>query len=367
MTVDLDLLATHPLFAKLDRGQLESFISAFTESSVAAGHILFEKGSTPTSLLILAEGSVELRAQDPALQKEKDTPLQITAPAPIGELAALDTQSAELVTRSLARTRQDEALYVRGVEQIRRAQRLLNERAKHIRRLLRAEGFERLAAQADDALAKQRTTPGLRRTMRALFDELRYLVVQASTDSARLARQVDSTYTQLRAELSLTVDAPTPFSPAHYRHEMDLLHAEVARWIDSGELLLCPHSTAITRLKRGPLERSRVLLEHLRDDLDGWVDGALAPLVLAVEERKAAAEQRLGRYQRVQRTREALGKERDALVRERAQLAKQLTLLRNIRNAIDHEPGITPPKGRPPFLVVSDGAPVRRLERATEG
>jgi hypothetical protein len=284
----------------------------------------------------------------------------------MAELEVLDAQSAGLVARSLELVRRDEALYVQGVEQVRGAQRLLRAHAEHARGLLCAAAFEHLAGRASARLAERWTTAGMRQTMRALFDELRGVVARVGTDSARLGREVQDIYAALRAELGLELDPPAPFSLTHYRHEMELLYAEAVRWIDSEELLLCPRGAAVARFERGLVQRARVLFDHLRDAVDGWLDAALAPPVRAVEARKARAEARLGRYQRVETSREHLHAERASLVRERAQLARQLTLLRNIRNAIDFEPGPQAPARRAPYLVTSDGAPVRRLDRATE-
>jgi hypothetical protein len=42
------------------------------------------------------------------------------------------------------------------------------------------------------------------------------------------------------------------------------------------------------------------------------------------------------------------------------QTAKQLTLLRNIRNSLDHEPSVEDTHAAVPYLVTSGGEQVRR-------
>ncbi|MCG6941897.1 MAG: hypothetical protein LJE69_11685 [Thiohalocapsa sp.] len=278
----------------------------------------------------------------------------------IHELLTLDVRSAELVARTLERTRDDEQAYLHGVQMVQRAQRALHARVEHCCRLLEADAFEHLARRGRARLRASWSTGGLRRTMRAMFDELRCIVARAGTDAAAIASQTDATYAHLGRELGLTLNPPPPLSLAKYRLEMDLLHAEAVRFAQGGELLLTLQTVAIRRFERRLVQRARVLFEHLREDIDRWLDGALAPLVAEVEHRKANAERRLARFQLVKATREEARAERAVLLRERVHLAKQLTLLRNIRNALDYEPSVQSVRERTPYLVTSDGEPVRR-------
>jgi hypothetical protein len=278
----------------------------------------------------------------------------------IRELQALDGRSAQLITRTLERTHRDEQAYVHSVQVLQRAQQALRERAERSRRRLDATAFERLAGRARARLGTSWTTVGLRVTMRALFDELRCLVAQTGTDAATIARQVGAIYALMGREVGLAIEPPRPFSASRYRVEMDLLHAEAFRFIGSNELLLIEQGVAMDRFERRFVQRARILFEHLHADWDAWLSVALTPLVLAVDGRKASAERRLGAYQRLKTTREDARAERAMLLRTRAELAKQLTLLRNIRNSLEHEPRVTPGPGPVPYLVTSGGEPVRR-------
>ncbi len=280
--------------------------------------------------------------------------------ARVRELEALEARSADLVARTLERTRRDEQTYVQSVQQVQRAQRRLRERTARCRGLIASDTGEHLIGGAQARLAASWTTLGLRRAVCALFTELRLVVAQTSTEAAAAAEQVDATYTLLQRTLGLDVKPPPPFSAARYRHEMDLLHAEALRFAAGTELLFTEQGMAIRRLRRGLVQRAGVLLEHLREDCDAWRRGALAPLVAAVEGRKVRAERRLERYQRVKRTREEARAERTELTQQRARLARELTLLRNIRNALDDDPGTTAQRPPSPYLVRSDGEPVRR-------
>lgn len=279
--------------------------------------------------------------------------------ARIRELQALEGRSAQLITRALERTRCDEEAYVRSVELLQRAHGTLRARTDRCLGRLDEAAFEHLVTRARERLGASWSTLGLRATMRALFDELRCLVAQAGTDAAAMARQVEATYTLMEREVGLAIEPPRAFSASAYRVEMDLLHAEAMRFIASAELLLTEQGVAIDRFERRLVQRARILFENLHADWYAWLRAALSPLILAVEQRKANAERRLVTYQRLKTAREDARAERATLLRERVALAKQLTLLRNIRNSLEHEPSVTQGHVTAPYLVTSGGEPVR--------
>jgi hypothetical protein len=280
--------------------------------------------------------------------------------ARIEDLQELDARSTGLVAQSLECIRRDEQDYVRGVQLLQQAQSRLSGLARGAPGLLRTTVVEQRITQARQELHASWHTAGLRRSMRSLFDELRCIVARACTDTAVIAGQVQATYTAMRREAGIAVDPPPPFAAGGYRVEMDLLHAEALRFIRGAELVLTPRGVAIGRFERRLVRRAMLPFEHLRADWDQWLQRAFAPLVAEVERRKARAERRLSRYQRIKATREDAKGERAALMRERVELAKQLTLLRNIRNALEYEPGIDAAGERAPYLATSGGEPVRR-------
>jgi hypothetical protein len=277
----------------------------------------------------------------------------------IRELHALEGRSAQLITRALERTRCDEEAYVHSVELLQRAQGTLRARSVRGLRRLDETAFEQLVTRARERLGASWSTLGLRTIMRALFDELRCLVAQTGTDAAAMARQIEATYALMEREVGLAIEPPRAFSASVYRVEMDLLHAEAMRFISSAEFLLTAQGIAMDRFERRLVQRAGVLFENLHADWEAWLRAALSPLILAVERRKANAERRLATYQRLKAAREDARAERATLLRERVALAKQLTLLRNIRNALEHEPSVTQEHATAPYLITSGGEAVR--------
>jgi CRP/FNR family cyclic AMP-dependent transcriptional regulator len=82
MSLDLESLAANPLFAHVDRAQLQKLLEALEPREVVAGTVLFKAGNLPQKFLIVASGSVQLREGDEAR-------IRLDAPNPVGELAAL--------------------------------------------------------------------------------------------------------------------------------------------------------------------------------------------------------------------------------------------------------------------------------------
>ncbi len=82
MPIDLDALATNPLFAHVDRAQLSKLVDAFEARNVTQGTVLFSAGEVPTTFLLVASGSV-------SLSEGSEEQIRLDAPNPVGELAAL--------------------------------------------------------------------------------------------------------------------------------------------------------------------------------------------------------------------------------------------------------------------------------------
>ncbi|MBI4816154.1 MAG: cyclic nucleotide-binding domain-containing protein [Deltaproteobacteria bacterium] len=71
-----------PLFANMTEAHLREMLDAFDRERLPKGSVIFEPGSTPERLLVLAEGEV-------ALHQDGEERFRVRGPAPIGELGSL--------------------------------------------------------------------------------------------------------------------------------------------------------------------------------------------------------------------------------------------------------------------------------------
>jgi hypothetical protein len=98
--------------------------------------------------------------------------------------------------------------------------------------------------------------------------------------------------------------------------------------------------------------RAQVLFDQLREAFDGWIRDTLQPLADEIQEHKAVMETRLENLQRVGRSKDALQQRIDDVQAQYVALAQDLTALRNIHNALHHDPSGESHEPHRPRLVV---------------
>jgi septal ring factor EnvC (AmiA/AmiB activator) len=162
----------------------------------------------------------------------------------------------------------------------------------------------------------------------------------------------------MQTQLGLGVTVPGVLKPTRYRSEMELLHAEARAFRNGPDMLLAEQGVAITRFHRRLVDRARILLEQLRDEWDAWMRASLEPMAAEIQRFKQETEQRLDRLQQLNQSREEAKAQIVALRHEGIRLAKQMTLLRNIRNTLQYQPEALPRQKPGPYLVTRDGQAV---------
>jgi hypothetical protein len=267
-------------------------------------------------------------------------------------------KTRNLMERIRARTRGDQERYLRAVELFQSARKDLLDSALRCRRLLQSDHFELVVSSAHMKMTQSWTSIGVQQAMQALFGELRHIVAQTSSDSEQLHRRMQQVYARMNKQMGTSITMPSVFVATLYRSEMERLHAEARAFRNGPGMLLAERGAAIARFDRRLVEPARILLEQLRGAWDDWIRACMQPLASEIERFKQTTEQRLDRLQQIQSSRDETERQVAALRRHHMQLAKQMILLRNIRNTLNNEPSPRPKQQRGPYLVARDGKPV---------
>jgi hypothetical protein len=271
--------------------------------------------------------------------------------AQLTELEELREKSDDVISHLLEKTRQEQELYLRGVQQFQASREELLGETRLCRQLLEREHVEGLVAKAHREMVNSWTTRGLARAMRDLFEELRKTMQTISAESERIRKLVRLTYQRFEEELGFSVVPPKVFVPMKFRVEIDLLLQEVEAFRKSPLTALSEQGTVIKRFHQQMVSRARILFEQLRTTFDGWLRDALVPLAGQIQEHKQMMEKRLENLQRIGRSKDGAEDRIDDMQKQRVELAKQLTALRNIHNALHYDPIVDEERSGKPHLV----------------
>lgn len=256
----------------------------------------------------------------------------------IEDLEALLEKSKQATDRLLERTRREQELYLKAVEQFQRSRERLLAETRLCRQTLEAESIEAMIGGTWQRLRRCWTSVGLARAMRSLFAQMRGTMQTVSSESERLRRLVRQIYQTYRDEYGFDVATPKVFIPMKYSVETELLLQEVETYRRSPAMVFATPGRVIRRFDQEIVCRARVLFEQLRIACDGWIREALEPLAHEIALHKAAMEQRLESLRKIERSKDDLQTRIHQLSRQHLIHAQELTTLGNIHNALHLDP-----------------------------
>jgi hypothetical protein len=271
--------------------------------------------------------------------------------AQLQDLEQLREKSDDVIQHLLEKTRQEQELYLKGVRQFQAGREELILETRLSRQALAPETIDALIEKAHRDMLHSWTTQGLSRAMRNLFDELRRAAQAVNGESERIRKIVRTTYQRFGEDLGFALTPPKVFVPMKFRVEIELLVQEVDAFRKSPAMALSDQALVIKRFHEQMVSRGRILFEQLRATFDAWVRDALQPLASQIQDHKQIMEKRLENLQRIGRSKDNLQGRIDELQREYVELAKQLTALRNIYNALHYDPLADDQRTRKPHLI----------------
>ncbi|MCU0833869.1 MAG: dynamin family protein [Chromatiaceae bacterium] len=258
--------------------------------------------------------------------------------AQLQELEQLRGKSDGVISHLLEKTRQEQEQYLLGVHQFQASREELIVETRLSRELLAREHIDGLIEQAHRAMVQSWTTRGLALAMKGLFQELRGATQTVASESERIRRLVGLTYQRFEDDFGFNVSPPKVFVAMKFRVEIELLYQEMENFRTSPAMLLAEQGVVIERFHHQMVGRARVLFDQLRTTFDNWTRDALQPLATQIQEHKRMIERRLENLQRIGRSNDSLQSRIDDMHKQYVELAKQLTALRNIHNALQFDP-----------------------------
>jgi hypothetical protein len=178
------------------------------------------------------------------------------------------------------------------------------------------------------------TTRGMKQSMKFLFDELRRAMQVIGGASERTRKTIRSVYQRFQNEFGFSSVQPQKFSTMKYRVELELLYQEADAFRRSPSLAMSEQSFVVKRFYQIMVARARGIFNDLNQNLDLWLSHALDPLVAQIQEHKDMMEKRLVNLQKIGRSKNTLQVRIEDLEGQYAELARQLTALRNMYNSI---------------------------------
>jgi hypothetical protein len=255
----------------------------------------------------------------------------------LGQMEAYRVKCNPLILEMLDRTRHEQELYLRAVQRFQESQERLTHATERCRDILDPRKLDTLFARVHSDMARSWTTAGIAAAMKDLFDELVRAMQAITAETEHTRKLVRAIYDGFEHDFGFALTTPKVFAPRNFRVEIELLHREVDAFRRSPTLALAEQGAVIKRFNEEMVSRARSLFEQLRAAFDTWGRDTLDPLAQRIQEHKSATEQRLGHLRRLARSHDDTGRHLEETQAQYAELARQLTALRNIHNTLSYE------------------------------
>jgi len=252
----------------------------------------------------------------------------------LSELEELRDKSDDVIQHLLKKTREEQSKYLDSISRFQTSRENLQDEAEKLRTLLDQKKLEHLMQQTYQEMLHSWTTQGIKKSMKFLFDELRRAMQAITTRAEHTRKKVRRIYSRFQNELGFTNLQPQKVSTMKFRVELELLHQEAEAYRKSPSLAITEQSFLVKRFYQIMVGRARNIFSELNQTLDDWLSHALDPLVDQIQEHKEMMEKRLENLQKIGRSKNTLQVRIEDLESQYAELARQLTALRNLYNGI---------------------------------
>lgn len=252
----------------------------------------------------------------------------------LGELEELRDKSAEVIQHLLEKTRVEQAQYLESVSRFQTSRSELQKEARQLRELLDMQKIGGLMESSHHEMLHSWTTRGMKKSMKYLFDELRRAMQAITGHSEHTRKRVRLTYQRFQNEFGFSTVQPHKISIMKFRVELEMLYKEAEAFRKSPSLAMSEQSYVVKRFFQVMVSRARDIFDDLNRTLDSWISHALDPLVDQIQEHKEMMEKRLENLQKIGHSKNTLQARIDDLEGQYAELARQMTALRNMHNGI---------------------------------
>ncbi|MCG8428663.1 MAG: dynamin family protein [Chromatiales bacterium] len=267
------------------------------------------------------------------------------------ELRELSGKSQDVIEHMMARTREEQAEYMRNVNNFQASRKVLKEQVNILHGALDLAKLEDTITETRKRMSGNWTTAGLKANMRFLFDDMRGNMQTVVDQSEQARKLIRSIYRRFQNEHGFAVVQPKMFSIMRYRVELELLHQEAEIFRKSPVTTMTEKHFVVKRFFIAMVSRARDIFFQARQEIDSWLKTALEPLIFQIQEHKNLMERRLQDLQKVSRSRETLEGRITELQSQYNAIARQLTILRNLHNNLNNTRPIVDEERTRPRLI----------------
>jgi predicted nucleic acid-binding Zn-ribbon protein len=253
----------------------------------------------------------------------------------IQELQALGSDNRDAVQDLVNRLRDEKQRYDQTLVSFQQTRALLSDQVKILLDYLSVEAFDVVAGKARQGMSESWTTPGLRESMKSLFDGALDVMEKTNKQTLQIRSLVQSIYGKFHSEHGLAKIKPVNFSLLPYRSRLQKLYEEAESFRNSPMMIIMEQHFVVQKFFATLVDQAREIFSECNAAARTWSKAIMAPILSQVREHKILMDQRLENLKKVHENFDHLDDRISELESNRQNLENQQLVIRNMLRKIN--------------------------------
>lgn len=248
-----------------------------------------------------------------------------------GELEQLQSmvgKNVDVFQQMMNKTRQQQAVYLKDVENFQSSHRRIVHQSKIILNTLSPESIDKLIAETRKNMVDSWTTVGLKKEITVFFDSVHDTLQIVSRQIEQTYELVQSIFQKFHEEHGFPQMSAKPFPLAKYTEELQKLAQEAEAFRTSKATTLYEQSFVVKKFFISLVSHVRNQFITAHKEVEVWLKEMVNPLVRQIKENRTRIEQQL-------KTLSKINDSRTNLEAKIAEFEKQCTDLQAEMNGLD--------------------------------
>ncbi|HUU72185.1 MAG TPA: dynamin family protein [Burkholderiales bacterium] len=251
------------------------------------------------------------------------------------EMSKLSGKNRDLAKNLLTKFEQDKKKYGHHMESFTGSLKTVTRQGQVLLNPMSDERLGELLAKSSQAMEDSWTTAGLMRSMQALFETFSQQAEKILAFSAETKGFVENVYSQFHKQFGFKQISPPALNLERHILRMHTLQERTEAFCKNPANVLGREKRFVIRRFHAELVgQGMQLFRDVRNDLDGWLKGALNPLSMQLQEHQKLLEARVESLRKIAGDVNALQERVRYLQKQQQQLSSQVADLTRIRDTL---------------------------------
>ncbi len=255
-----------------------------------------------------------------------------------GELEQLQTmvgKNVDVFQQMMNKTRQQQAVYLKDVENFQTSHRRIVHQSKIILNTLSPESIDKLIAETRKHMVNSWTTVGLKKEMTLFFDSVQDTLQIVSRQIEQTHDLVMSIFQKFHEEHGFPQLSAKPFPLSKYNEELQKVSQDAEAFRTSKATTLYEQSFVVKKFFISLVSHVRNQFITAHKEVEAWLKEMVNPLVRQIKENRTRIEQQLKTLTKINDSRTNLESKIGELEKQCAGLQAEMNGLDALREALN--------------------------------